>query len=140
MAIFPKLKLVFGTKVVKKNQSRGSCSLYLKIFHLRCFGTDDSETLCNSCYFSNNNDIDGSEQMQQVDSQHYDITKLSEVSRRKGLNILHPNIRGLLANKDSICQILDSFRNSLIISEKSMVTLTFLFGFQQPILRSPFSA
>ena len=85
MAIFPKLKLVFGTKVVKKNQSRGSCSLCLKMFYLRCFGTDDSETLCNSCYFSNNDDIDGSEQMQRVDSQHYDIAKLSEFPAGKAL-------------------------------------------------------
>lgn len=65
---FPILKLVFCTKVVKKNQSRASCSLCLKIFYLRCFGMDDGETCCNSCYFSNNNDRDGSEQMQQVDS------------------------------------------------------------------------
>ena len=31
------------TKAVKRNQSRASCSLCLKIFHLRCYGSDVGE-------------------------------------------------------------------------------------------------
>ena len=48
--------------------------------------------------------------------QQYDIPDLNEFSSRKGLKILHQNIRGLLTNKHSICQILDGLKNLHILS------------------------
>lgn len=35
---------------------------------------------------------------------------------KKGLSILHQNIRGLLANKDNICRVLDDFQKIQILS------------------------
>ena len=45
-----------------------------------------------------------------------DMTSLNLAVSKKGLKILHQNIRGLLANKSIICQILDGFRNIYIFS------------------------
>ena len=103
-------------KGLKKNQSRMSCSQCHLKFHLKCFCSDDSGGKCNSC-LSNNNDIqDGADQDQQEYGHRYDIPELSELVSKKGLKILHQNIRGLLANKSIICQILDGFRNIHIFS------------------------
>ena len=93
-----------------------SCSQCHLKFHLKCFCSDDSGGKCNSC-LSNNNDIqDGADQDQQEYGHRYDIPELSELVSKKGLTILHQNIRGLLANKSIICQILDGFRNIHIFS------------------------
>lgn len=93
-----------------------SCSQCHLKFHLKCFCSDDSGGKCNSC-LSNNNDIqDGADQDQQEYVHRYDIPELSELVSKKGLKILHQNIRGLLANKSIICQILDGFRNIHIFS------------------------
>ena len=102
-------------KAVKKNQSRTSCSQCFLTFHLKCFGSNDSEVLCSSCLF-NNNTREESDQNQQDDFHRYDIPELSELVSKKGLKILHQNIRGLLANKSAICHILDGFRNIHIFS------------------------
>ena len=104
------------TKAVKRNQSRASCSLCLKIFHLRCYGSDVGESLCNSCYLSNSDGQVNFDQMRQGDFQQYDIPELREFSSKKGLKILHQNIRGLLTNKHNICQILDGLKNLHIFS------------------------
>ena len=104
------------TKAVKRNQSRASCSLCLKIFDLRCYGSDVGESLCNSCYLSNNSGQVNFDQMRREDFEQYDIPELREFSSKKGLKILHQNIRGLLTNKHNICQILDSFKNLHIFS------------------------
>lgn len=56
------------------------------------------------------------DQMRQEDSQQYDIPELGEFSSKKGLNILHQNIRGLLTNKHNICQILNGLKNLHIFS------------------------
>ena len=100
---------------MKKNQSRTSCSQCFLTFHLKCFGSNDSEVLCSSCLF-NNNTREESDQNQQDDFHRYDIPELSELVSKKGLKILHQNIRGLLANKSAICHILDGFRNIHIFS------------------------
>ena len=50
------------------------------------------------------------------DFQCYDIPELSELISKKGLKLLHQNIRGLLASKHTICQILDDFKNIHISS------------------------
>ena len=104
------------TKAVKRNQSRASGSLCLKIFHLRCYGSDVGESLCNSCYLSNSDGQVNFDQMRQGDFQQYDIPELREFSSKKGLKILHQNIRGLLTNKHNICQILDGLKNLHIFS------------------------
>ena len=101
---------------MKRNQSRASCSLCLKIFHLRCYGSDVGESLCNSCYLSNSDGQVNFDQMRQGDFQQYDIPELREFSSKKGLKILHENIRGLLTNKHNICQILDGLKNLHIFS------------------------
>lgn len=44
-------------------------------------------------------------------SQRYDIPELSELLSMRGLKLLHQNIRGLLANKESVNQILLDFKN-----------------------------
>ena len=95
---------------------RASCSLCLKIFHLRCYGSDVGESLCNSCYLSNSDGQVNFDQMRQGDFQQYDIPELREFSSKKGLKILHQNIRGLLTNKHNICQILDGLKNLHIFS------------------------
>ena len=103
-------------KALKKNQSRMSCSQCHLKFHLKCFCSDGSGVKCNSCLFNNNNTQDGNDQDQQENVHRYDIPELSELVSKKGLKILHQNIRGLLANKSTICQILDGFRNIHIFS------------------------
>ena len=102
-------------KVLKKTQSRMSCSQCHVKFHLKCFRSDKSGVICNSCLF-NNNTQDGAEKDQKQDVHQYDIPELSELISKKGLKILHQNIRGLLANKSIICQILAGFRNIHIFS------------------------
>ena len=86
-------------KALKKRQSRMVYSQCHLKFHLKCFCSDDSGVICNSCLF-NNNTQDGADQDQQ-DAQRYVIPELSELLSKKGLKILHQNIRGLLANKVS---------------------------------------
>ena len=112
----PTVKCGLCAKTVRKNQSRASCTSCLKIFHLRCYGPDFSESLCNLCYLSNNDGQDKSDQIRPEDLQQYDTLDLNEFSSRKGLKILHQNIRGLLTNKHSICQILDVLKNFHILS------------------------
>jgi len=102
-------------KALKKRQSRMVYSQCHLKFHLKCFCSDDSGVICNSCLF-NKNTQDGADQDQQEDAQRYVIPELSELLSKKGLKILHQNIRGLLANKSIICQILDGFRNIHIFS------------------------
>ena len=92
-----------------------SCSQCHVKFHLKCFRPDESGVICNSCLF-NNNTQDGAEKDQQQDVHHYDIPELSELISKKGLKILHQNIRGSLASKSIICQILAGFRNIHIFS------------------------
>ena len=111
----PTVKCGLCAKTVRKNQSRASCTSCLKIFHLRCYGSDFSESLCNLCYLSNSDGQDKSDQMRPEVLQQY-IPDLNEFSSRKGLKILHQNIRGLLTNKHSICQILDGLKNLHILS------------------------
>jgi len=96
------------TKAGKKNQSRASCSLCLKIFHLRRYGSDVGESLQVMLPFQQRR---ANAQMRQEDFPQYDIPELHEFSSKKGLKILHQNIRGLLTNKHNICQILDGFKN-----------------------------
>ena len=102
-------------KALKKTQSRMSCSQCHVKFHLKCFRSDESGVICNSCLF-NNDTQDGAEKDQQQDVHQYDIPELNELISKKGLKILHQNIRGLLANKSIICQILAGFRNIYIFS------------------------
>ena len=45
-----------------------------------------------------------------------DIPELREFSSKKGLKIPHQNIRGLLTNKHTICQILDGFKDLHVFS------------------------
>ena len=54
--------------------------------------------------------------MRQEDCQQYDIPELREFSSKKGLKILHQNIRVLLTNKHNICQIMDDLKNLHIFS------------------------
>ena len=93
-----------------------SCSQCHLKFHLKCFCSDESGVKCNSCLINNNNTQDRADQDQQENIHRYDIPELSELVSRKGLKILHQNIRGLLANRSIICQILDGFRNIHIFS------------------------
>ena len=65
------------TKAVKRNQSRASCWLCLKIFHLRCYGSDVGESLCKSCYLSNSDGQVNFDQMRQEDFQQYNISRTS---------------------------------------------------------------
>ena len=102
-------------KALKKTQSRMSCSQCHVKFHLKCFRSDESGVICNSCLF-NNDTQDGAEKDQQQHVHQYDIPELKELISKKGLKILHQNIRGLLANKSIICQILAGFRNIYIFS------------------------
>ena len=102
-------------KTVRKNQSRMSSTQCNLMFHLKCFGSDHHEDLCGSCLLNNN--VRGEPgQDQQDESYRYDIPELRELVSKRGLKILHQNIRGLLANKTTICQILDGFKNIHIFS------------------------
>ena len=103
------------SKALKKNQSRMSCSQCHLKFHLKCFCSDGSGVICSSCLF-NNNIQDGADHHQQEGVHPYDIPELCELVSKKGLKIVHQNIRGLLANKSIICQILDGFKNIHIFS------------------------
>lgn len=49
-------------------------------------------------------------------SPSYTLPKLHDLLSKKGLLMLHQNIRGLLANKDNICQVLDDFHKIQILS------------------------
>ena len=82
-------------KALKKNQSRMSCSQCHLKFHLKCFCTDDSGVKCNSCLIYYNNTQDWADKDQQENVHRHDIPELSKLASKKGLKILHQNIRGL---------------------------------------------
>ena len=73
-----------------------SCSQCHLKFHLKCFCSNDSGVICSSCLF-NNNTQDGADHRRQEGAHPYDIPDLNTVVSKKGLKILHQNIRGLLA-------------------------------------------
>lgn len=83
-------------KAAKKNQSKIPCSKCHLMFHLKCFGLDDSEVFCSSC-FLDINIRDELDHNQQDDFHRYGISELSELVSKKGLKIMHQSIRGLLA-------------------------------------------
>ena len=92
-----------------------SCTQRHLMFHLKCSGSDDYEDLCGSCLLNNN--VRGEPgQDQQDEPYRYDIPELREFVSKRGLKTLHQNIRGLLANKTTICKILDGFKNIHIFS------------------------
>ena len=83
---------------------------------MKCFGSAD-ETSCRFCEVNNGTERNEPEQIQSTgDFQEYDIPELRELLSKKGLKLLHQNIRGLLANKSAVCQILDGFKNIHIFS------------------------
>ena len=51
-----------------------------------------------------------------VSLSNYTHPELRDMLSKKGLSILHQNIRGLLANKDNICKILEDFHKIQILS------------------------
>lgn len=98
---------------VCKKQSRMSCSQCHLKFQPKCLYSDYSGVMCNSCNFIKNIQ-DGADRDQQKNVHHYDIPEFNDLASKKGLKILHQNIRGLLANKSNICHILGGFKNILI--------------------------
>ena len=66
------------------------------MFHLKCFCLDDSEVFCSSCPLDINT-RDEPDHDQQDDFHRYGIPELSELVSKKGLEIVHQSIRGLLA-------------------------------------------
>ena len=51
-----------------------------------------------------------------INSPSYTLPELHDMLSKKGLSILHQNIRGLLANKDNVCRVLDYFHKIQILS------------------------
>ena len=51
-----------------------------------------------------------------INSPSYTLPELHDMLSKKGLSILHQNIRGLLANKDNVCRVLDDFHKIQILS------------------------
>ena len=74
-----------------------------------------SGVMCNSCLFINNIQ-EGADRDQQENVHRYDIPEFNELVSKRGLIILHQNIKDLLANKSNICQILGGFKNIYILS------------------------
>ena len=69
-----------------------------------------SGVMCNSCLFINNIQ-EGADRDQQENVHRYDIPEFNELVSKRGLIILHQNIKDLLAKKSNICQILGGFKN-----------------------------
>ena len=74
-----------------------------------------SGVMCNSCLFINNIQ-EGADRDQQENVHRYDIPEFNDLVSKRGLIILHQNIKDLLANKSNICQILGGFKNIYILS------------------------
>ena len=51
-----------------------------------------------------------------INSPSHTLPELHDLLSKKGLSILHQNIRGLLANKDNVCRVLDDFHKIQILS------------------------
>ena len=51
-----------------------------------------------------------------INSPSHTLPELQDMLSKKGLSILHQNIRGLLANKDNVCRVLDDFHKIEILS------------------------
>ena len=51
-----------------------------------------------------------------INSPGHTLPELHDMLSKKGLSILHQNIRGLLANKDNVCRVLDDFHKIQILS------------------------
>ena len=51
-----------------------------------------------------------------INSPSHTLPELHDMLSKKGLSILHQNIRGLLANKDNVCRVLDDFHKIQILS------------------------
>eukprot|EP00112_Aurelia_sp_Birch-Aquarium-sp1_P015555 Seg346.1 transcript_id=Seg346.1/GoldUCD/mRNA.D3Y31 product="hypothetical protein" protein_id=Seg346.1/GoldUCD/D3Y31 len=102
-------------KTVRKNQSRICCAGCKLLHHLKCID-NETEALCRSCLSKSFEVEDHTVEPTTDNQQQYELPELTELLARKGLKILHQNIRGLLAHKQNICHILGDFKGIHILS------------------------
>ena len=111
----PAIKCGSCMKTVRKNQSRICCTSCKLLHHIKCMD-DETEALCRSCLSKSFEVEDHTEELTTENQQQYKLPELTELLARKGLKILHQNIRGLLAHKQNLCHILGDFKGIHILS------------------------
>eukprot|EP00794_Sanderia_malayensis_P006580 gene6580-7323_t len=75
---------------------------------------NETEALCRSC-LSKSVEVHTGE-IVTVNQDQYELPELTDLLARKGLKILHQNIRGLLTHKQNLCHILGDFKGIHILS------------------------
>ena len=111
----PAIKCGFCMKAIKKNQSRICCTSCNLLHHIKCVD-NESEALCRSCLSKSFEVEDHTEEARTENKHQHELPELTELLERKGLKILHQNIRGLSAHKQNHFHILGDFKGIHILS------------------------
>ena len=104
----PSPKCVACSKILRKNQSKITCSRCTNDFHVQCFPDDNREMLCTPCLLVSKPQIE-KRILEQISQRK--LPELQKLITQKGLKILHQNIRGILSKKSFICALFQNFKN-----------------------------
>ena len=93
------------SKTIRRNQSRVSCQICQKEYHLRCFDEITTMGVCSDCTRKN-------ELGSQLECSSTSILPdLEDLCKEKGIKLFHQNIRGLLTKAPHIENILQENKN-----------------------------